>query len=188
MLKHLIPKTYPIADKNNTVIFGEYRITVLDSGLFRIEHDPRLIFNDSATQSVWFRNMPHQKYNIEYGEGTVCVSTDIATLTVAEELSLSRVSVGGESLPLENAENLLGTYRTLDCYDGEVYIRDGSRLKLENGVCSKNGVAVFDDTHSLRLSEDGGLMPSSDDLLDIYRIVGPAHCSYHRDSLQKLHI
>ena len=168
MLKHLIPATAPVANEENTVIFGEYRITVLDGGLFRVERAPSLIFNDLATQSVWFRDMPPQKYTVEYGEDEVVLHTDRATLTVASDFSQSRVTIGDASLPLSNEENLLGTYRTLDCYDGEVYIRNGSRLKLDNGVCSRNGVAVFDDTHSLRLTNDGKLDVPSDDIFDIY--------------------
>ena len=168
MLKHLIPVTSPVANEKNTVVFGEYRITVLDVALFRIERDPRLIFNDCATQSVWFRDMPPQKYSVEHGKDEILIKTEKAALTVTADFSQSRVRIGDESLPLNNEENLLGTYRTLDCYDGEVYIRDGSRLKLDNGVCSKNGVAVLDDTNSLRLTDDGRITVSSDDLFDIY--------------------
>ena len=168
MLKHLIPITSPVANEKNTVIFGEYRITILDVALFRIERDPRLIFNDCATQSVWFRDMPPQKYSVEYGKDEILIKTEKAALTVTADFSQSRIRIGDESRPLNNEGNLLGTYRTLDCYDGEVYIRDGSRLKLDNGVCSKNGVALFDDTNSLRLMDDGRITVSSDDLLDIY--------------------
>lgn len=168
MIKHLIPTTHPTADPKNIVLFGEYRITVLDRGLFRIECDPKRQFNDFATQSVWFRNMPPQQYTVKQEDGEIHIATESATLTVSREWEQSRILINGRKLPLENAENLLGTYRTLDCYDGEYYIRNGSRLKLENGVCSKNGVALIDDTDSLRLDENGSLIPPADQSFDRY--------------------
>lgn len=168
MLKHLKAQVSPIAKQANTVCFGEYRITVLDTCLFRLEQDPTLKFNDDATQAVWFRNMPEQKYTVTRTSDGISVSTESnITLSVFRDAEKNEIIINGRALPLENNENLLGTYRTLDCYDGEIYIRDKSRLRLGNGVCSKNGVAVIDDTASLRLI-DGRLEPASDDLLDLY--------------------
>lgn len=168
MQKHLTVKTRPVANEKNTVFFEDYRITVLDTGLFRIEQARDEHFNDSATQHIWFRDMPPQSFEITKGKGEISVKTARATLTVCRDMKQSRILIDGRSLPLENAENLLGTYRTLDCFDGEYYIRDGSRLKLECGVCSKNGVAIFDDTDALRLTEEGLLAPRSEDIFDIY--------------------
>jgi alpha-glucosidase (family GH31 glycosyl hydrolase) len=168
MLKHLIPQIEPVADPKNVILFEDFRITVLDRGLFRIERDPKLQFNDCATQSVWFRNMPPQKYTTARKDTEIHIATEAATLIVAHKFEQSRIIIKGKELPLENAENLLGTYRTLDCYDGEYYIRNGSRLKLERGVCSKNGVALIDDSASLRLDSNGSLIPAADQLLDLY--------------------
>lgn len=168
MLKHLIPLIDPIADPKNVILFADYRITVLEQGLFRIECDPSRQFNDHATQSVWFRNMPPQKYTETRGATEIQITTEAASLIISHEWEKSRIIINGKELPLENSENLLGTYRTLDCYDGEIYIRNGSRLKLENGVCSKNGVALIDDTSSLRLTGNGTLIPPANQPLDLY--------------------
>jgi len=168
MLKHLIPQTKPIADPQNVTFFEDYRITVLDRGLFRIERDPLHQFNDCATQSVWFRNMPPQKYTKACKETEIQIATETVTLIVAREFEKSRIIINGKELPLENTENLLGTYRTLDCYDGEFYIRNGSRLKLDDGVCSKNGVALIDDSASLRLDSNGSFAHPLNQPLDIY--------------------
>ncbi|MBR3864224.1 MAG: alpha-xylosidase [Clostridia bacterium] len=66
----------------------------------------------------------------------------------------------------------MGTYRTLDRYDGEYYIdkETGERrkIKLGFGVCSKNGVAVLDDSNSLTLSKQGNLLPDLYDGSDEY--------------------
>ena len=55
---HLIVKTSPIAFGDNVTIWKNIRITVLSNTLFGIEKDSKKSFCDSATQAVWFRNMP----------------------------------------------------------------------------------------------------------------------------------
>ena len=168
MLKHFIPKISPVANPKNIVTFENYRITVLDQGLFRIEQNMDLTFHDSATQSVWFRNMPPQSFQVKRDGKNISITTDRASLVISPIFSESYIIINGRKLPLENSENLLGTYRTLDCYDGEISIRTTETLKLDNGVCSKNGLAVMDDSASLLLCEDGTLAPPSEDVLDLY--------------------
>ena len=61
MLKeHLIVKTRPQANEGNIVYWEEYRITVLGKRLFRLERSENRIFRDSATQAIWYRDMPQQ--------------------------------------------------------------------------------------------------------------------------------
>ncbi len=168
MLKHLIAQTAPTADKRNIVVYENYRITVLDERLFRIELDPTLNFNDDATQHIWFRNMPPQHFETVRTNNEIYIKTKKATLKLCHELEDSRIIIDGREFPLKNEDNLLGTARTLDCYDGSIYIRNGAKLELEDGVCSRNGIAVFDDTGALRLNSDGKLEPCSEELLDIY--------------------
>lgn len=168
MVEHLIAKTSPVANERNILLFDNYRITVLDSGLFRIEKSDTGHFNDKASLHIWFRDMPPQTFHTELGNDHISITTDRASLTVCGDIESSYIILEGKKLPLRNSENLLGTYRTLDCYDGEYYIRDGSRLKLEDGVCSKNGVAIIDDTSTILLSDDGRFCPRSEDELDIY--------------------
>ena len=168
MLEHLKVNTFPIAESKNILFFENYRITVLDSGLFRIEKSENGIFNDRPTQHIWHRNMPPVSFDLKREGESITVATERASLTIYKEFEKSFASVDGRKLPLRNEENLFGTYRTLDCYDGEYYIRSGTRLKLENGVCSKNGLAIVDDTSALILGDDGRLEPSAETLMDIY--------------------
>ena len=166
--KHLIAQTEPIACKDNLVLFDDYRITVLSDRLFRIEKNPRKAFCDSATQCVWFRNMPPQDFQTEYCEDSVILRTARVSLYLYKNFESSYVELDGKKVAINNDGNLLGTTRTLDCFDGTVCIRDKSTLALQTGVCSRSGVAVVDDSGSLRLLNDGTLAPPSDDTLDIY--------------------
>ena len=53
---HLICKTNPKTNKNNIVYYLNYRISVLQDRLFRIEQNNQKIFRDDATLNIFFRN------------------------------------------------------------------------------------------------------------------------------------
>ncbi len=53
--RHLTVKTYGTALEENIVLWRDYRVTVLDAGLFRIEKNDKCVWRDKATQSVWYR-------------------------------------------------------------------------------------------------------------------------------------
>lgn len=162
--KHLIASTDPVAKEESIVFWKQYRITILFDELFRIEKSENHVFNDQATQIVWFRNKKTPKYEILEQEECLKIKTRKVTLVLIDSNSIedSFVIIKGKEVHLDNKENLKGTARTLDCYDGEYltnYKEDGPRSKiiLDNGVASKNGVAVIDDSHSLLLNKEGSL-------------------------------
>ena len=64
--------------------------------LFRIEKDKRGIFNDNATQSVWYRNMPPQQYEVKETHNCLEVITNRVTLHVAAKMEHSYVLLNGE--------------------------------------------------------------------------------------------
>ena len=59
---HLIAKTRPTANPQNILFWHDYRITVLDDRLFRIENSTSHQYVDQATNAVWFRDMPPVDY------------------------------------------------------------------------------------------------------------------------------
>ena len=171
--KHLIAKIRPLADPANIVFFGDFRVTVLSDRLFRIEHDAGRIFCDEATEAVWFRDMPPVPFTAEEDGDVLRVKTEKAELVLCEELEKSHVILGGRKIPLDNEENLRGTYCTLDnCEGGNNIDWQGKRppqpIELDMGVASKNGVAVLDYTKSSVLLENGMVVKDRRDDLDIY--------------------
>ena len=169
--KHLIAKTRPLANAKNVVTFNEYRITVLDGRLFRIENDVEKIFEDKATQSVWYRDMQAVPFTHTVKNDCVEVTTDYVTLFVdTNNFNNSYVLIDGAKVEISNKGNLLGTYRTLDGCDADVkdpHINT-KKIKIETGVCSKTGVAVIDDTQSLILDSDGKIYERRQENKDIY--------------------
>ena len=169
LANHLIVQTRPYADPHNIVLWKNYRVTVLGERLFRLERSPSGKFRDGATQVVWFRDMPAQKFSAS--AGSVCtVDTGACKLILREKREDCAISFGGEEIPLTNEGNLLGTYRTLDCCDADVF-QDGKtteKIRLGTGVCSRSGVALFDDAASLTLGEDGEVKAERGDGTDEY--------------------
>ena len=157
--------TAPAALPENMITEGSVRITVLTDRLFRLELSETEEFCDEATQAVWFRRLPAVAFRTERAAGELRIVTERAVLvwkgTMEESYLLFRRE--NKRAALGNEGNLFGTCRTLDCCDGDRWIpydNDESkarRIILENGVVSKSGVAVMDDSASLLLREDGTL-------------------------------
>lgn len=172
--KHLCPKTAPRANKNNIIYWRNYRISVLQSRLIRLEQSKNNIFLDEPTQSIWFRNMPKQKYTFSDYDEYAKIQTYDLTLFICPQRDDCSIILNGKKLSLDNSSNLLGTYKTLDGCDGGYFIGNGRRtpyhkpIELENGVCSKNGVAIIDDSKSLVLKDNGELSPALEDHTDEY--------------------
>lgn len=159
--KHLIVKTSPKALEENTIACGEYRITVLSDRLFRVEKDSQQIFEDGATQSIWFRNMPQQSFTYSVENDEICITTKAVKLVINTlNYDNSYVVINNKRVAINNDGNLLATARTLDGYDGDEgrwKPAEKGQIKLCYGVCSKNGVAVIDDKDSLILTDEGKL-------------------------------
>ena len=186
--KHLIAKTEPKARVENTLLWKDIRVTVLGERLFRLEQDIDGTFCDEATQSVWFRNLPKVHYTADIQETCLKVCTDKAVLTVKADLMRSTVALDGKRVTLADVKPLDGGYRTLDGCDGSVQLRsNGSRekiKKLEDGVVSRCGVGILNDTDSLILGQDGRICLRDDDDLDIYVF---AHGTNYREAICDLY-
>ena len=143
MLKeHLIVQTSPQAHEGNIVYWEEYRITVLGKRLFRLERSENRIFRDSATQAIWYRDMPQQVYSVSKSAAKTIIDTGECKLILRRDRRQVCVELNEKSILLDNFGNLWGTYRTLDCCDGDTYYRhwiEGDkpyRIELGKGVCS----------------------------------------------------
>ncbi len=180
MLKQsLIAKTSPKVREENVVCWKNYRVSVLGDRLFRLERSEKQIFRDEATQSVWFRDMPAQAFQTEFKEKECIVQTKACRLVLKEDRRSCYVEYDGKRYPIKNRKNLGGTYRTLDQCDGEylfenLFKKEESpfqKVDLGAGVCSRTGIAVFDDAQSLTLGQDGEVKPIRGDGTDEYVFV-----------------
>ena len=133
----------------NVIIDSDLRITVITSELIRIEKGS---FCDLPTQTVLFRNLGKVDFSFKNTSNRITVKTDKCEFCVSEcgDLQSVRLSDGRLVTDFKNG-NLKGTRRTLDVTFG--------RVKLADGIVSRNGVALTDDSASLTLLPDGTVSP-----------------------------
>ncbi len=136
-----------------SVTFGAVRISVLTDYLIRIETQKDGKFCDYATQAVLNRKLDKVDFNVYKRADSISIETAKNRFIVGYPSGkLLKVVLDDGRVIIEFTEgNLKGTRRTLDLTATQVSIGDG--------VVSKNGVALIDDSESLLLLEDGTVKP-----------------------------
>lgn len=161
-------KTSGKALPENIVVADSVRFTVLTPQMLRIEYDPNGRFADDASQMAFYRNFPKNEYTVSTENGIMVLETEFLRLNyaVGEKFSKASLSVLLKKSPStewhygDKVSQLKGTACTLDNVNGEI--------ELEDGVCSRNGFTVLDDSGSLLLNEEGWFSVRDADTEDIY--------------------
>ena len=157
------------ARTENVVKGGKYRFTVLTARLIRLEYDPEGIFEDRATQSFFYRDLEESPHTVAVEDGCILIDTPDLVLEYRENepFAPETLSIRLKSFPgalwhfgEKEAEQLKGTARTLDEANGAI--------PLEDGVISRNGYAVIDDSQRLVLTEDGWFDVRREGIQDTY--------------------
>jgi alpha-glucosidase (family GH31 glycosyl hydrolase) len=145
----------PVADPKAIVVFGHARFTVLTPEMIRMEWSADGKFEDHASFVFINRRLPTPKFtrSIELNGHRLIIDTAALSLTytpssdgafTADNLSI-KLKVDGKEVVwhpgMDNAENLLGTTRTLD---GAL----GSKTKepIGPGLISREGWTLVDDS------------------------------------------
>lgn len=167
----------PVARPEATVVEGNARFTVLTPEMIRIEYSPSGKFEDNATFTVINRDLPVPEFSrrddgnylvlstgklkLRYRKGSnpLTVPASDRNLTVIMDLNGEEtIWFPGKKDPM----NLRGTYRTLDQNSGDAY-----RSKMEQGVISRSGWAVIDDSPAATRADGSrslALLPGGDDI------------------------
>jgi hypothetical protein len=163
----------PVAHPGSVVIHGDARFTMLTSRLLRLEWSETGEFEDRSSYAFPTRYAPPPRFTSQAAGGDLILETDALILRhrggrgrfTADTLSI-QVEAGGEPRVwrpgMRDPANLRGTRRTLDRCAGDA--------ALEEGLVSRAGWALFDDSRSVRFgAEDGWVVsPSGHDLQDWY--------------------
>ncbi len=158
----------PLASPSAIVGGNTFRLTVLTPSLLRLEYSADGMFEDRASQSVFYRDFEDVPFTLTRSEGVLKVETAALSLCYHENAPFTKdtLSVTLKTEPGttwcfgDDIEDLGGTLRTLDLIDGDV--------PLGHGVCSRRGIAVLDDSHTMLLGEDGWVEVRSEDTVDLY--------------------
>ncbi len=175
-------ETNPIANSKNIIVGDKFRITILTDCLIRLEYDENNKFEDRATQVVLNRNFKEVDFKVVENEKEIEVETSKVHLKYNKkefsDYGLSIQVKGNLSLYHskwyygDDISSLKGTARTLDAVDGE--------CELEEGILSRVGFSIVDDSKSLIIKEDGWIEPRNKKTEDIYFF------GYGRDYLKAL--
>lgn len=156
----------PAVKSDSIVRCGNYRITVLTSKCIRIEYSESQVFKDLPTLTFTVRDIqptPHHS-NITSGS-TITINTDYLELIIKDinqfptkenkNISITSSKLGfkwtyGDD---DSENNLKGTTRTLDMISGSCPLCDG--------LISKSGYSVIDDSLAPIINENGTFTPAS---------------------------
>ncbi len=152
----------PVAHESSVIVRKNVRFTVLTPCLLRVEVQSKGKFCDEPTQSVWFRDFDKPAFSVTDGKGTVEIKTTKANFLYSlTSKKMLRITLrDGREVTDYKSGNLKGTCRTLDITAGIITLGDG--------VCSRGGVALLDDSDTLVLKSDGTILPRYNKGSDIY--------------------
>ena len=151
MLKpSLIAKTNAKANESQIKIINNVRITYLTSRLIRVEVDK---FYDDASFTVFNRKFENvEKFKITKSGNKIFVETKDAVFTIKNNKPLCvKIKSSDKVQYFKKQKNLKGTRRTLDATFGKV--------ELNDGLITKDGAYLLDDSNSSLLDESGHFVP-----------------------------
>ena len=166
--QRFVYETRPLALPQNMVSGAKYRFSVLTPSLIRMEYSNQGVFEDRASQSVFFRDFSINQFSKESKNGWLTIETENLILTYKENeiFSADTLSVKLKIEPAstwnysEDFEDLKGTTKTLDEANGAI--------PLERGICSRNGFSVMDDSHTMLLNDIGWVEVRVPNTIDYY--------------------
>ena len=178
-----------------SIVSGQtYRFTVLTEQLIRMEYSPSGTFVDEQTQIVLNRQFPVPEFTVKDEPNKLEIVTKYLIVTYDKKpFSSNGLTVQMRSNPylrktgiwfygdmdFVRMGNLKGTASTLDNTVGDCYYRDSADetkvwgepdkpVELCDGLLSRNGFTVFDDSGSLLFQPDGWVTPAPEDHTDVY--------------------
>lgn len=163
--------TSAFAVNENVVKGAHFRFTVLTEQLIRLEYSNEGTFVDEPSQVVWHRDFKATSFKVDEDDENLVIRTTGLVLTYKKEQRFSKdslnIEIAGDAwnnmrtwyygTPIQT---LKGTTRTLDACDGEV--------ELEEGIISRQGFSILDDSKSLLLQENGELKVRASENIDCY--------------------
>ncbi|MGN0788402.1 MAG: TIM-barrel domain-containing protein [Christensenellales bacterium] len=140
------------------IVDNDVRVSIISDDIIRVEKSQDGRFVDLPSQTIVNRDFGSPRWESKIDDKTITVTT-AKHVFVIDKRTL-RVKSDGVVAKSGGRQNLKGTVRTLDCKGGEV--------RLNDGIFSKSGVTLLDDSKTLLLTEDGHIKPRAKGCKDIY--------------------
>lgn len=154
------------------IVQGEnYRFTILTERLIRMEYHERNEFVDLPSQTIWFRDFPKTEYETVQDADSITIRTKSLQLDYLKGDMFSKESLKIQIFPKKHlaaqcwhygdlCQTLKGTIRTLDAVNGST--------KLGEGVISREGFTMIEDSESYLINEEGELQQRPQNHIDCY--------------------
>lgn len=187
MLSGLVPTPSsaqdPVANPAAIVQSGRARFTILTPRMIRIQYSATEKFEDRATFAVVNRNLPVPNFTQEERDGYLTIKTEALTLRYRVGSTMSATTSAHENLRIDfdlngrtvtwypgrdDAFNLKGTTRTLDADIG-----DTRRVDMENGLLSRDGWAIIDESPRTKRGDGSTTFAFDDDIDGIPWVAEP---------------
>ncbi len=168
--KHFLIQTQAKANPKNILFYKDYRISVLQNKILRVEKSAQKHFLDDPTKAIWYRDFGEISYEVRQENNGITIQVKDIIYFIGDDFDQSYVILNQKKVALDNQENLLSTFEGLDGCDGDVndhYAKPPKPIILENGVCSRNGVAILDDSKTSYF-DNGMLKTIEEERLDVY--------------------
>lgn len=154
----------PVARADAIVLGLNIRISVLTSRLLRLEYSSTANFEDRPSQVFWYRDQPVPDFEVRQDDQQIEIETDHLHLRYrAMEGGFSAdslfIALKDSGIAWHYGQidllNLKGTTRTLDDMDGAT--------ALEDGLISRSGWYLWDDSRQLLFTSEGWLSPRAEE-------------------------
>ncbi len=158
----------PHANEASIIQGNYYRFTVMNEYVIRMEYSDKNQFEDRASQVILNCCFPKVNFEVIESDTSLEIITDVFHLYYqkGKEFNKNTLKIRLKEnnqyylYSVKDSQNLLSTSRTLDDIDGQI--------KLSEGLISRSGYAVVDDSKSLVFNEDSWVEPRSNDNIDLY--------------------
>ena len=164
-----VPNLHPVANPEAIVIAKNIRFTVLTDRLIRLEFSKSNCFEDRPSQTFWHRDQSVPAFTKIVTKNCVEIETEFLRLKyrftpfgftlLTLSITLKKTNITWRYGTPQKG-NLKGTAQTLD--------GDTGNTQLENGLISKSGWVVVDDSRSLVFNKTGWLEPRGSEQKDLY--------------------
>lgn len=163
----------PKADPKNVICGKNYRFTVITSRMIRMEYEPDGRFEDGATKLAFCRDFGEVPFELReteehleivtehlhlfydkapFSQGNPCIRVKNMREHKTWGWSYGMPELRWQARPgISGRDNLGGTAKTLDGADGAAQLCDG--------LLSKTGIAVIDDSETMVLTKTGWFDP-----------------------------
>ncbi|MHA1490254.1 MAG: TIM-barrel domain-containing protein [Promethearchaeota archaeon] len=158
-----------IADPKAIIKKDKIRFTVLTSRIIRMEYSESNSFIDNPSQLFWYRKQLVPDFEVIESDGYLELITEHLHLKYKIDnkgFTKLRLFIEIKESGIiwhygdKDYKNLKGTARTLDMADG--------KIPLENGLMSRSGWSLIDDSKSLVFNNNGWLIERKEKEKDMY--------------------